>query len=183
MDPTDIYAVNIGGTTIHSGLDIKPGVKLLGLSDIIKISLTRNLLEVKILLIDKFKMVSSGLFFIIYARLLKIYMCCIAIEFLGVTVGFVADLLRVSPVMSKPVHATVDGCDTLERHLALKIWCMFQFAELTEVMRERSDTKFRTLEHIMELFPFYGTFFLPCLNIRVCYRTSYEPHTRFELTI
>ena len=110
-------------------------------------------------------------------------MCCIAIEFLGVTVGFVADLLRVSPVMSKPVHATVDGCDTLERHLALKIWCMFQFAELTEVVRERSGTKFRTLGHIMELFPFYGTFFLPCLNIRVCYRTSYEPHTRFELTI
>ena len=183
MDPKDISALNIGGANIHSSLGIKPGVKLLGLRDIIKISLTKNLSEVKMLLTDKFKMVSSDLFFIIYAWLLKIYMGCIAIEFLGVTVGFVANLLRVSPVMSKPVHANVDGCDSLERHLALKIWCMFQFAELTEVLRERSDTKFRTLEHIMELFPFYGTFFLPCLNVRVCYGTSYEPHTRFELTI
>ena len=31
--PTGISAVNIGETTIHSGLGIKPGVKLLGLSD------------------------------------------------------------------------------------------------------------------------------------------------------
>ena len=33
LGPTGISAVNIGGTTIHSGLGIKPGAKLLGLND------------------------------------------------------------------------------------------------------------------------------------------------------
>ena len=32
LGPTRISAVNIGGTTIHSGLGIKPGIKLLGLN-------------------------------------------------------------------------------------------------------------------------------------------------------
>ena len=44
--PTDISAVNIG-TTIHSVLGIKPGVKLLGLSDKMKASLRNKLSEVK----------------------------------------------------------------------------------------------------------------------------------------
>ena len=29
LHPTEILVVNIGGTTIHSGLGIKPGTKLL----------------------------------------------------------------------------------------------------------------------------------------------------------
>ena len=33
LEPTGISAVNIGRTTIHSGLGIKPGAKLLGLND------------------------------------------------------------------------------------------------------------------------------------------------------
>ena len=39
LGPTAISAVNIGGTTIYSGLGIKPGPKLLGLSDKMKASL------------------------------------------------------------------------------------------------------------------------------------------------
>ena len=39
FSPTGISAVSIGGTTIHSGLGIKPGPKLLGLSDKMKESL------------------------------------------------------------------------------------------------------------------------------------------------
>ena len=38
LGPTAISAVNIGGTTIYSGLGIKPGPKLLGLSDKMKAS-------------------------------------------------------------------------------------------------------------------------------------------------
>ena len=37
--------------------------------------------------------------------------------------------------------------------------------------------------HFMELFPCYGTLFLPYLCVRVCYGTPYQPHTRFELLI
>ena len=44
--------------------------------------------------------------------------------------------------MRKPVYATADGCDSLERHLSLNLSRMFQFAELTEVMRQRGDANF-----------------------------------------
>ena len=44
--------------------------------------------------------------------------------------------------MGKPVYAVVDSCDSLERHVTLNLWHMFQFAELIEVVRQRSDTKF-----------------------------------------
>ena len=69
-------------------------------------------------------------------------MCSTAVEFAGLTVLLVADLLQLPPVMGKPVYATVDSCDSLQRHLALNLWRMFQFAELTEVMKQRGDTKF-----------------------------------------
>ena len=142
LGPIGISAVNIGGTTIHSGLGIKPGGKLLGLSDKIKASLRNKLSEVKMVVTDKFSMVSSDIFFKINARLLEIFMCSTAVEFSGLTVVLVCDLLQLPPVMGKPVYVTVDGCDSLEKHLALKLWHMFQFAELIEVMRQRSDTKF-----------------------------------------
>ena len=57
LGPTGISAVNIGGTTIHSGRGIKPGVKLLGLSDKMKASLRNTLSEVKMVIIDEFSMV------------------------------------------------------------------------------------------------------------------------------
>ena len=60
LGPTGISAVNIGGTTIHSGLGMKPGVKLLGSSDKMKASLRKKLSEVKMLIIDEFSMVLSG---------------------------------------------------------------------------------------------------------------------------
>ena len=87
-------------------------------------------------------MVSSDFIFKINARLLEIFMCSTAVEFAGPTVVLVADLLQLPPVMGKPVYVTVDDCDSLERHLALNLWHVFQFAELTEVMRQRGDAKF-----------------------------------------
>ena len=145
LGPTGISAVNIGETTIHSGLGIKPGVKVLGLSDKMKASLRNKLSEVKMVIIDEFLMVSSDLFFKINARLLEISMCSTAVEFARLTVVLVADLLQLPPVMGKPVYVTVDGCDSLERSLALNLWHMFQFAELIEVMRQRGDAKFINL--------------------------------------
>ena len=73
MGPTGISAVNIVGTIIHSGLGIKPGVKLLGLSDKMKASLRNKSSEVKMVIIDEFSMVSSDLFFKINDRLLEIF--------------------------------------------------------------------------------------------------------------
>ena len=117
LGPTGISTVNIGGTTIHSGLGIKPGVKLLGLSDKMKASLRNKLSEVKMVIIDEFSMVSSDLFFKINARLLEFFMCFTAVEFAGLTVALGTDLLQLPPVMGKPVYVTVDGCYSQERHL------------------------------------------------------------------
>ena len=52
LSPTCISAVNIGGKIIHSGLGIKPGVKLLGLSDKMKASLRNKLSGLTMVIID-----------------------------------------------------------------------------------------------------------------------------------
>ena len=99
LGPTGRSAVNIGGTTIQSGLGIKPGVKLLGLSDKMKISSRNKLSEVRIFIIDEFSMVLSDLFFKTNARLLENFMCSTAVGFAGLTVVIVADLLQLPPVI------------------------------------------------------------------------------------
>ena len=53
-------------------------------------------------------------------------MCSTAVEFAGLTVVLVADLLQLLPVMGKSVWVSR----------------MFQFSELTEVMKKRGDAKF-----------------------------------------
>ena len=61
LGPTRISEINIGGTTIHSGLGIKPGAKLLGLNDKSKAGLRNRLSEVTLFIINKFSMVSNDL--------------------------------------------------------------------------------------------------------------------------
>ena len=61
LGPTGISTVNIGGTTIHSSLGIKPGTKLLTLNDKSKAASTNRLSEVKFLIIVELSMVLSDL--------------------------------------------------------------------------------------------------------------------------
>ena len=72
--PTEISAVNIDGTNIHSGLGIKPGTKLLGLNDKSKAALRNGLSKVKFLIIDVLSMVSRDLWTDIDSRLVEIFM-------------------------------------------------------------------------------------------------------------
>ena len=58
---TGIPVINISGTTIHSGLGIKPGIKLLGLNDKSKDVFRNCLSEVKLSVIDELCMVSNDL--------------------------------------------------------------------------------------------------------------------------
>ena len=74
LGPTGILAVNIGRTTIHSALGIKPGIKLMDISDKAKAILLNNFLEVKMLIIEEISMVSRDLFYKTHARLLEILM-------------------------------------------------------------------------------------------------------------
>ena len=86
LSSTGLSTVNIAGTTIYSGLGIKPGVKLLGLRGKIKASSRNKLSEVKMVITDELSMVSRDLFFQINARLLEIFMCSIAVEPAGLAV-------------------------------------------------------------------------------------------------
>ena len=98
VGPTGISAVNIGGTTIHSGLRIKPGMKLLGLNDKSKAALRNRLSEVKFLIIDVSSMVSSDLWRDIDSRLGEIFAMIPKKKFAGLSVMTVADLLQLPPV-------------------------------------------------------------------------------------
>ena len=70
LGPTGISALNIGGTTIHSGLAIKPGTKkLFCLNDTSKATLRNRLSEEKLLILDELSMVSSDLWTDIDSRL------------------------------------------------------------------------------------------------------------------
>ena len=61
LGPTGTSAENIGGTTIHSGLAIKLGTKLLGLNNKSKVALRNTVSEVKLLIIDELSMDRYGL--------------------------------------------------------------------------------------------------------------------------
>ena len=67
--PTGILVVSIGGTTVHSGLAIKPGTKLLGLKDKSKAALRNRLSKMKLLIIDEPFIGSSDLWTDIDSRL------------------------------------------------------------------------------------------------------------------
>ena len=59
LSPAGISAVNIDGTTIHPGLEIKPGPKLPALSNKMKVSVRNRLSEARMVLIDELSLVSS----------------------------------------------------------------------------------------------------------------------------
>ena len=67
--PARISAVNVGGTTIHSDLGSKPGIRLPGLNNKSKAALRNKLSEVKLLIIDELSMVLSDLLVDINSRL------------------------------------------------------------------------------------------------------------------
>ena len=68
LGPTGISSGDIGGTTIHLGLGIKPGIRLLGLNEKSKAAIRNKLSEVKFLIIDELSMVSSDLWIDINSR-------------------------------------------------------------------------------------------------------------------
>ena len=96
LGSTGISAVNIGGTTIPSGLGIKPGVRLLGLNDKSKAALRNKFSEVKFLIIDELSMVSSDLWVDINSRLKEIFMI-IEKPFVCLSVITVGNFLQLPP--------------------------------------------------------------------------------------
>ena len=63
LTPTGAAAINISGTTIHSGLGINVGGKMFPLNDHQRAILRNKLSEVRLLIIDEISMFSSTLFY------------------------------------------------------------------------------------------------------------------------
>ena len=109
--PAEISTVNIGDTTIHSGLGIKPGIKLLVLNDKSKAALRNKLLEVEFLIIIELSIVSSDLWTAIDSRLGKILMMVPGKAFDGLSVMTIANLLRLPPVRGKLIFSQYSDKD------------------------------------------------------------------------
>ena len=118
-----ISAVNIAGTTFHSGLAIKPGTKLLGLNEKSKKAALRNKLSVvKLLIIGELSMVSSDLWTDIDSRLGEIFLMIPEKAFAGLSVMDVADLLQLPPVRGKPIFSQFSDQDSMNHLLGLQLW-------------------------------------------------------------
>ena len=132
LGPTGISAVNISGTTIHSGLAIIPATKLLGLNDKSKAALRDWRKEVKLLTIDELSKVYTD------SRLGERFMIIPEKTFAALSVMAVADLLQLPPVRGKPIFSQFSDKDSMKHSLGLQLWHLFRYAELTEVVRQKN---------------------------------------------
>ena len=134
LAPTGVAAVNINGSTIHSGLGIH-GKVYAPLSDRSRASLSNKLCEITAVIIDEISMVSDKLLKDVHLRLCEIAVFLpTQIPFAGKTIIAVGDFFQLPPVMGKPVYCANGFVESL-----LKLWDNFKLAELPEVMRQQGD--------------------------------------------
>jgi len=138
LSPTGVAAVNVDGTTIHTGLGIQTRGKYFPLNDRNRTALRQKLEKVEIILIDEISMVSSKLFQEINLRLREIFSC--DKPFGGKPVIICGDLFQLPPVKGKPVYDF--NSESLQGILNFELWDKFNVAELTEVMRQKGDDIF-----------------------------------------
>ena len=136
LGPAGIPGVNIGGTTIHSGLGIKPGTKLLGVNHRYKASLRNSLSEVKLLIIDELSLVSSDLWTDVESILGEIFIMIPEKTFAGLSVTTIFDLLLLPPVRGNLTFSQFSDKDSLKHLLGLQLLHLFKYAELPEVVRQ-----------------------------------------------
>ena len=98
LGPTGISAVNINGTTIHSGLGITSHGKYNKLGHKQKAYLRNKLSELKIIIIDEISMVSCELFYQVHSRLIVIFDCKTDEPFVGISIIVYGDVYQLPPV-------------------------------------------------------------------------------------
>ena len=136
LAPTGVAAININGTTIHTGLGI-PCTNFHQLSDRQRTNLRIKLENVSAIFIDESSMVSAKLLLQTHQRLCEIFGTSDSIPFAGKTVIVSGDLYQLPPVLAKPVFS-MDGF--IEK--TLKLWHNIKLAELNETMRQQGDDEF-----------------------------------------
>ena len=103
LAPTGVAAINMNGTTIHSGLKIHCCGKLFPIIDTNRAILRNKYSQVELVIIDEISMVSSKLFFQVHQRLLETFACPTDIPFVGKPVILCGDLYQLLPVCGEPV--------------------------------------------------------------------------------
>ena len=116
-----VLRYSIGGTTIHSGLAIKPRTTLFGLNDKSETVSKNRLSDIKLLIIDELFMVSSDLWKGIDLRLGQIFMMIPEKAFAGLSVMTVADFLQLPPVRRKLIFSQFSDKDSMKNLLGLQL--------------------------------------------------------------
>lgn len=128
LAPTGVAAINVDGTTIHSGLTIPTRGKLFPLSDKSKTSLRLKLSCVELIMNDEISMVNSRLFKDIDLRLREVFAC--DKPFGGKPIILCGDQYQLPPVNGRPIYVHDSSC--IQGLLGLELWSNFRIAELTE---------------------------------------------------
>lgn len=107
LGPTGVAALNIYGTTIHTGLGINPNSNsyTLGkLSEALKVKLRCEYSELVAIIIAEISMVSNVRLLQIHKRFCEIFGCSEAIPFAGKTVIFIY-LFQLPPVKAPNIFS------------------------------------------------------------------------------
>ena len=96
----------------------------------------------KLLIIDEPSMVSSDLWADIDLRIGEIFMMIPKKAFAGLSVITVADLLQLPPVRRKLIFCQFSDKNNMKHLLALQLWHLFKYAELTELVRQNVKKSF-----------------------------------------
>ena len=141
---TGIAAFNISGMTIHSTFLIPINMgqyRKLGADSLN--TLRNQLNNLKVVIIDEISMVGADTLYHIHRRLEEITgHTGQDVTFGNVTIIAVGDLYQLPPVCRNFVF---DHPNDSYAHLADPLWYEFKLAELTQVMRQKDDTKFAEL--------------------------------------
>ena len=141
---TGIAAFNISGMTIHSTFLIPINMgqyRKLGADSLN--TLRNQLNNLKVVIIDEISMVGADTLYHIHRRLEEITgYTGPNVTFGNVTVIAVGDLYQLPPVCRNFVF---DHPNDSYAQLADPLWYEFKLAELTQVMRQKDDTKFAEL--------------------------------------
>ena len=131
---TDVAALNVDGTTIHSGLGINPNCNTYSMGKLyesLKAKLRCDYSEIVAVVIDEISMVSNIRLLQIHKRVCEISVCSEAIPFARKTLILVGDLFQFVFSQYHSVFGSIS-----------QLWDLFKMCELTEFMRQQGHTLF-----------------------------------------
>ena len=118
LGPIWISPVNVGGTTIHFGLGINPGTKLLGLMT----NLRNVSLKMKFLIMSELSIVWSDLWTVVVSILGEIFIMIPEKAFFYLSIMTIADLLQLPPIRGKLIFSQFSVKTSMKHLLGLQSW-------------------------------------------------------------